>query len=63
MGGAVAWPLRSCECPAIRTRARCIAAPVAALIGPLFFRRWFSREPLTEAFVAEIARRVMPGAA
>jgi AcrR family transcriptional regulator len=28
---------------------------VAALTGPLFFRRWFSREPLTSAFARQIA--------
>ncbi|WP_210162976.1 TetR/AcrR family transcriptional regulator [Pleomorphomonas oryzae] len=33
-----------------------VAALVAALIGPLFYRRWFSREPLTEGFVREIIR-------
>lgn len=33
-----------------------VAALVAALIGPLFFRRWFAREPLTEAFVGEVIR-------
>lgn len=33
-----------------------VAALAAALIGPLFFRRWFSREPLTEGFVREIVR-------
>lgn len=36
-----------------------IAALSAALIGPLFFRRWFAREPLTEAFVSEIVRIVV----
>ncbi|WP_370677373.1 TetR/AcrR family transcriptional regulator [Pleomorphomonas sp. PLEO] len=36
-----------------------VAALVAALIGPLFFRRWFSREPLTDAFVAEVIRRAV----
>lgn len=35
------------------------ATLAAALIGPLFFRRWFSREPLTEAFVAKIIRLVV----
>ncbi len=33
-----------------------IPALVAALIGPLFYRRWFSREPLTEGFVREVIR-------
>mgnify|MGYP001592603809 CR=1 FL=1 len=35
------------------------AALAAALIGPLFFRRWFAREPLTEGFVNEIMRIVV----
>jgi AcrR family transcriptional regulator len=33
-----------------------VAALSAALIGPLFFRRWFAREPLTDGFVKEIVR-------
>lgn len=33
-----------------------VAALAAALIGPLFFRRWFAREPLTDGFVKEIMR-------
>lgn len=36
-----------------------VAALVAALIGPLFFRRWFSREPLDEGFVTEVVRIVL----
>ena len=32
---------------------------IAALTGPLFFRRWFSRETLTDAFVKQIVRRVI----
>lgn len=36
-----------------------VAALSAALIGPLFFRRWFAREPLTEGFVREIVRIVV----
>jgi AcrR family transcriptional regulator len=31
---------------------------VAALTGPLFYRRWFSREPLTNAFAKQIVRLV-----
>ena len=27
---------------------------IAALVGPLFYRRWFSREPLTDAFAKQI---------
>lgn len=33
-----------------------VATLVAALIGPLFFRRWFAREALDEAFVSEVTR-------
>ena len=33
---------------------------VAALTGPLFYRRWFSREPLTSAFAKQIVRLVLP---
>jgi AcrR family transcriptional regulator len=32
---------------------------VAALTGPLFYRRWFSREPLTSPFVKQIVRLVL----
>ena len=32
---------------------------VAALTGPLFYRRWFSREPLTTAFAKQIVRLVL----
>lgn len=32
---------------------------IAAVIGPLFYRRWFSREPLTDAFAKQIVRRVI----
>lgn len=32
---------------------------VAALLGPLFYRRWFSREPIDDPFVKEIIRRVL----
>src|SRR5579862_6589084 len=32
---------------------------IAALTGPLFYRRWFSREPLTQSFVKQIIRRVL----
>jgi AcrR family transcriptional regulator len=34
---------------------------VAALTGPLFYRRWFSREPLTSAFAKQIVRLVLSG--
>ena len=29
---------------------------IAALVGPLFYRRWFSREPLDDEFVRSIVR-------
>jgi AcrR family transcriptional regulator len=32
---------------------------IAALTGPLFYRRWFSREPLTDDFARQIVRRVL----
>jgi AcrR family transcriptional regulator len=31
---------------------------VAALLGPLFYRRWFSREPIDDQFINTIARNV-----
>jgi AcrR family transcriptional regulator len=35
------------------------SALVAQLVGPLFYRRWFSREPLDEKFVKSIVRGVI----
>jgi AcrR family transcriptional regulator len=32
---------------------------VAALVGPLFYRRWFSREPLDEEFIKGVVHRVV----
>lgn len=32
---------------------------VSALIGPLYYRRWFSREPIDDQFVKTIARNVI----
>lgn len=31
---------------------------VAGIVGPLFYRRWFSRQPLDERFVKNIVERV-----
>ena len=31
----------------------------AMLVGPLFYRRWFSREPVTDAFAKQILKRVV----
>ena len=32
---------------------------VAAVLGPLFYRRWFSREPLEERFVKAVVERAL----
>lgn len=32
---------------------------IAALTGPLFYRRWFSRDPLTNAFAKQIIQRIV----
>jgi AcrR family transcriptional regulator len=32
---------------------------VSALIGPLYYRRWFSREPIDDQFVTTIVRNVL----
>jgi AcrR family transcriptional regulator len=32
---------------------------VAAVVGPLFYRRWFSREPLDERFVKGVVERAV----
>ena len=34
---------------------------VAAVLGPLFYRRWFSREPLDEHFVKNVVARALAG--
>ena len=36
-----------------------VAMLIAALTGPLFFRRWFSRDPLTDAFAKQIVEQVI----
>lgn len=36
-----------------------IAVLVAAFTGPLFYRRWFSREPLTDAFAKQIVQHLI----
>lgn len=36
-----------------------LSAVVAALLGPLFYRRWFSREPVDDKFVDLIVRAVL----
>ena len=37
------------------------AAMIAALLGPLFYRRWFSREPIDDRFITTIAGSVISG--
>jgi AcrR family transcriptional regulator len=38
----------------------CLAAEVvAAVVGPLFYRRWFSREPLDDRFVRAVVDRAV----
>lgn len=34
---------------------------VSALIGPLYYRRWFTREPIDEAFVDQLVGSVIGG--
>jgi AcrR family transcriptional regulator len=34
-----------------------VPVSVACLIGPLFYRRWFSREPLSDAFVMQVIKQ------
>jgi AcrR family transcriptional regulator len=36
-----------------------ISATVAALLGPLFYRRWFSREPIDDKFVHATIKRAI----
>jgi AcrR family transcriptional regulator len=37
------------------------SAMIAGLMGPLFYRRWFSREPIDERFIKTIVRNVISG--
>ena len=32
---------------------------IAGVVGPLFYRRWFSREPLTDRFVTRVVERAI----
>lgn len=36
-------------------------AMISALMGPLYYRRWFSREPIDDRFVQAIVRNVISG--
>jgi hypothetical protein len=42
---------------------RLTATPAAALLGPLFYRCWFSREPIDAEFLEMIIRNVVAGCA
>ena len=33
---------------------------IAGLVGPLYYRRWFAREPIDEGFVDAIVGNVVP---
>jgi AcrR family transcriptional regulator len=41
------------------TQDRDPAKMVAAIVGPLFYRRWFSKEPIDKEFVSDVVRRAM----
>jgi AcrR family transcriptional regulator len=42
---------------------KCVASEVvAAIVGPLFYRRWFSREPLDDGFVKRVVDRAIGSA-
>ena len=41
------------------TTGRTDAELVAHIVGPLFFRRWFSKEPLDPAFLTGVVRRAV----
>lgn len=38
-----------------------VSVLIASLLGPLYYRRWFSREPIDQEFVETIARGVLRG--
>jgi hypothetical protein len=42
-------------------RGRQPADVIAAVIGPLFYRRWFSREPLDDRFVKAVVESAIVG--
>ncbi len=43
------------------SRHRRASEVVATIIGPLFYRRWFSREPLDEGFVKRVVESAVSG--
>ena len=40
-----------------------VSGMISALVGPLYYRRWFSREPIDAPFVASVTRGVLDEAA
>lgn len=40
-------------------RSTDVAVLIAAVTGPLFYRRWFSREPVSDDFAKQIVQRVI----
>ena len=38
-----------------------VPAVISALVGPLFYRRWFSREPIDAVFVRHLVEAAMSG--
>lgn len=51
----IARAMRKAELPADTDPS----AMIAALLGPLFYRRWFSREPIDDAFIKGVVGRVV----
>jgi AcrR family transcriptional regulator len=43
------------------SRHRRLTEVVAMILGPLFYRRWFSREPLDEGFVKRVVESAVSG--
>jgi AcrR family transcriptional regulator len=39
-----------------------VSTIIAALLGPLFYRRWFSREPINDRFIEATVKRVVTSA-
>ena len=44
------------------SRGRRLTEVVAMILGPLFYRRWFAREPLDEGFVKRVVESAITGA-
>jgi AcrR family transcriptional regulator len=44
------------------SRSKSPAEVIAFILGPIFYRRWFSREPIDERFVKQVIDRVIADA-